>query len=392
MLLTIVAAILVLAIAFYQVVQGLFSALVMTVLTVLCAALSFAVYPLVAELLYTTQPSCADALALIATFALPLLALRMLADRFIPGNVVLGVWADRIAGGILGIFTGIVVIGMLTIAVQLLPFGESVLTYKPFNSSLQRSSALVPFYCDEFVIGVVNKLSAGSLSSGSPLEEVHEDLLLDAQCSRNTAGKYGRVDALPDALKGVEFYNAPELRMATWRNEIPANPMIKEGALEKDLVVRCHVDASARDESGRGDTKQRWRLPGTHFRLVTKTGQSHYPMAYLTYEQGVKGGWAVHTAPLSEASEGAPRQAELAKLVVVRPASKEMKSLAVDWVFRIPADQDPGYVVFRRVSRRAPSSEQDYTDDDTGGRMPPGLNALDREGLYDEKKKRRRRG
>jgi len=105
MVLIIAAAILVLAIAFFQVLQGIFSALIMAILAVLCAALSFAVYPLVAELLYTTQPAHADALAIIATFILPLLALRILIDRFIPGNVVLGVWADRVAGGILGILT-----------------------------------------------------------------------------------------------------------------------------------------------------------------------------------------------------------------------------------------------------------------------------------------------
>jgi hypothetical protein len=328
---------------------------------------------------------------MIASFVLPLLALRILVDRFIPGNVVLGLWADRIAGGVLGIFTGILIVGMLTISLQMLPFGESVLTYRPFSNSLQRGPALVPFYCDEFVVGMMKRLSAGSLSCGNPLGEAYEDLLLDAQCIRNTAGKYGRVDALPDALGSVEFYNAPELRMAMWRSDIPANPMLAEGEIDKDIIVRCHVDASARDESGQGDPKQRWRLPGTHFRLVTRTGENHYPMAYLTYQQGVKGGWAAHPAPTSEDSEDGARQVELAKLIVVRPASKEMKSLPVDWVYRIPADQEPRYVVFRRVARRAPSPEEDYTDDDGGRPMPPGIGALDREGLYDEKDRRRRR-
>ena len=389
MVLIIAAAILVLAIAFFQVLQGIFSALIMAILAVLCAALSFAVYPLVAELLYTTQPAHADALAIIATFILPLLALRILIDRFIPGNVVLGVWADRVAGGILGILTGIIVVGMLTISVQMLPFGESVLTYKPFNSSLQRDSALAPFYCDELVVGMMKKLSAGSLSAGKPWGKTHQDILLEAHCGRNTAGKLGRVDALPDSLKSVEFYNAPDLRLAPWRKDIPTNPMLGDSEMDKDIIVRCDVDASARDEAGQGDPKQRWRLPGTHFRLVTKTGESHYPIAYLTHEQGIGGGWAAHPAPVvKESEERGPRQSELAALIVVRPASKEMKSLIVDWVYRIPADQDPRYVVFRRVARQAPSAKGDFTD--RRNRMPPGSSALDREGLYDEKDRRRR--
>jgi hypothetical protein len=377
MVIIIAAAVLILGIAFYQVVQGSFSALVMAVLTVLCAGASFALYEPLAELLHPYQPAHADAAALIATFIIPLLVLRVLADSFIPGNIVLGVWVDRIAGGTLGIITGMIVVGILMVALQMLPFGASVMTYEPFDDSLQRSSALVPFYCDEFVLGFMNVLSRGSLSSNRRLDQVHDDLLLESFCTRNTARKFGRTGAPPDALRSVAVRLAP---VAKWRKDVPRNPLLDEDEVTKLLIVRCEIDTSARDEGDEQDPHQRWRLPGTHFRLVCESGRSYYPLAYLTFG---KGGWAAHAA------EGKEPPPQVARLLVVRPAAKDVKSLIVDWVYRIRQDDQPGYVTFRRVAKRAFTDQNDFTE--KGGKMPPGFNALDREGQSEVGSKRSRR-
>ena len=145
MVIIILATVMVLGIAFYQVIQGLFSALIMTILTVLCAAVAMGYYePLASAVLYTRQAETADAVALIALFVLPLLGLRMLVDRLIPGNVVFGRWADRIGGGVLGIFSGLIITGVLMVALQMLPFGASVLGYTPFDDALQRDQSLAP--------------------------------------------------------------------------------------------------------------------------------------------------------------------------------------------------------------------------------------------------------
>ena len=368
MVLIVVAALLILAIAFYQVAQGLFSALVMAILTVLSAAAAFAFYEPLAELLYSRQPTCADAISLIATFVLPLLVLRIVLDRFVGGNVVLGVWPDRVFGGALGLITGTIMVGVLTIAVQMLPFGTSVMTYKPFDDSLQRQQSLAPFYCDQATVGLMKVLSAGSLSGSRRFAAVHDDLLLETFCARNTAGKFGRVDALPDALGKIEVFNAPDSQLAPWRNDVPANPLMAKNQPYKDVIVRCRIDKSARDESGAGDGEQRWRLPATHFRLVTENGQSHYPVAYLTFEAGV---WQAHYV----VKEG---KTQVAQLVVVRPAKKEMDSLIVDWVYRIPNDEKPQYVVFRRTAKQAAGKAYSKV-------MPPSQQALDREGLYEGK-------
>ena len=66
MVLIIIAALLVAGIAFFQIIQGLFSALIMTILTILCAALAFTFYEPLAALLHSRQAAYADAGALLA--------------------------------------------------------------------------------------------------------------------------------------------------------------------------------------------------------------------------------------------------------------------------------------------------------------------------------------
>ena len=88
MLLILIAFALVLGIAFFQVVQGIFSALVMALLSILCAAIAFNYYEPLAEALslYDRMPAYADMASLIVLFVLPLLTLRIIFDRFLHQN------------------------------------------------------------------------------------------------------------------------------------------------------------------------------------------------------------------------------------------------------------------------------------------------------------------
>ncbi len=376
MVLIIVAALLIAGIAFFQILQGLFSALIMTILTILCAALAFALYEPAASLLYTRQPAFADAVALMAIFILPLLGLRILFDKFLGGNVVVGLWADRIGGGVLGLITGMIMVGVLAVGIQMLPLDASVMTYKPFDDSLQRQRGLAPFYCDEFTLGLMKTLSAGSLKATRKLSESHDNLLLETFCARNTAGKLGRVDTGPDALLGVGVYPGPERRLALWLEDVPDNPLLEPGEITKVLIVRCDIDQSACDPSDATDRTSRWRLPATHFRLVSAAGLSYYPVAYMTYGPG---GWKAHPPPIED------QKAQIAKLIVVRPYRGD-RPLTVDWVYRIPKGEEASYVTFRRVARKdAPVKSR------TPNEMPSPRLTLDRQPPGQERRRRGRR-
>ena len=121
MIVIILASALILGIAVYQALQGTFSAMIMAILTILCAVVALNFYEPVGQLLVGRLAAYAEPVALLALFALPLLILREVFDRCIRGNVLLGLWPDRLGGAAFGLLAGIFLTGMLMIVVQLLP-------------------------------------------------------------------------------------------------------------------------------------------------------------------------------------------------------------------------------------------------------------------------------
>ncbi len=344
MVLTLIALVLILAIAFYQVIQGLFSAMIMTILSIICATAAFLYYQPIAELLYEDQPACADGLALVVLFVIPLFGLRFAFDKYVPGNVVMGVWADRIAGGFLGLITGMIMVGTLAVAIQMMPFGESVLGYEPFDASLQRRKSIAPFSPDQFTVGMVSMLSAGSLSGESSFSDAHDDLLLELFCERNTAGKNGRTDAQPESIRDVTGYFPPPASNAQgrWRKDVPDYPLMPTSATARDFVLRASVDANARNIHSENNSDFDWYLPGTHFRLVTNANRSYYPVAYLTF---LNGQWKAHAVIDEDEGHALPGS------LILSRSEPRRGNLTVDWVYKIPKEEIPAYVVFRRTTR-----------------------------------------
>lgn len=314
MILAVVATLLILGIAAFQAYQGMFSALITLFLTMLCLVIAFNWYEPMAGALHGTQPAYADAISLLALFVLPLIVLRNLADWLIRGNVatgadLTGVWIDRAIAGVFGLLTGILLVGVLTIATQLLPWGRSALGYTPFSPSLQRTGALWPFCPDQLTLGIARGLSGGSLSGEQAYGQVHDNLLLEAYCRRNMAEMNGRTEAPPDSLDvdgavdittRMDAYIAEAADIAKRAEEdeqTPPDPILigqdpQQGVPhglfdpERHPVLAELEDGAyvvvfaAVDKSARGPTEANyWRLVGTHFRLVGQSGRSYYPVA-----------------------------------------------------------------------------------------------------------------
>lgn len=370
MLLIILAVILVLAITSYQVVQGLFSAMIMTILTVLCALLAFNYYEPLAQLLYDKQPSYADAAALAVLFVIPLLLLRTITDKIIPSNVVMGVWADRIGGGILGLVSAEILVGVLAISIQMLPFGQSIIGYRSHGSDLKRDQSLAPFYPDEFTLWMVKSLSCSGIGT-MPFEKSHNDLLLEAFCARNDAGQFARNDAPSDSLELIDIFT-PTIEQVPEECEIPQNPRLDIRDPQQIVIVRVSVDELARNEQ-----KHWYRLPGTHFRLTAKSGRNFYPIAYLTaWEKPLGGGrnkyslyggrkapWKCHRGQIDKEQEKQKADTDdiddenvshPGNLIVLRPwkSAGGPKKLIIDWLYTIPKDVKLDYLTFRRTIRK----------------------------------------
>ncbi len=354
MVLIIFATLLILGIALYQATRGFFSAMIMTILTILCLAIAFNFYDRAGDALANRLGAYAHPSVLLALFVIPLLILREIFDRFVPGNVQVELlWADRAIGSIFGLITGTILTGMLMIILQLLPMPASVITYQPYDSTLVVKQSGPVRWAGEFTLGLAKHLSAGSLQpigKGTPFGIVHDDLLLEAFCLRSRPCG-GEVSARTDALELVDAHIVAEPTgkerrafspddLASIRKIQQATPLYRPMLTEEThiLTVRVKVDESARNERDNW-----WRLPATHFRLVCKNGRSYYPVGYLTHVAD----WQVNTATSEDGF------ARVTDIIVARPWSKEggPHKLIIDWIYRISADDEPSYLVFRRTAK-----------------------------------------
>lgn len=136
MVLSLILVLLLLAIAYFQATQGLFSALIMAVLTVCCAAIAFGFYEWVAVNVVAAywKPDFGHAVSLGALFGVPLVLLRLGFDRIIRRDCLLPLSIDRVGAGLCGLVSGFVMAGMMALSVQMLPFGESILGFARFDA------------------------------------------------------------------------------------------------------------------------------------------------------------------------------------------------------------------------------------------------------------------
>src|SRR3972149_6028648 len=131
MLLSFLFLILLLVIALSQATKGFFSALIMTMLTICCCAAAVTTHDWIAvnALAPYWNPDFAHPLALGVTFGLSLLILRLLFDKLIRRSCLLPAWVDRVGGGVCGLITAEIMVGIIAVCVQMIPFGGSILGY-----------------------------------------------------------------------------------------------------------------------------------------------------------------------------------------------------------------------------------------------------------------------
>ena len=349
MLFILVATILILGMTALFVKQGLFSSMIMAVLSLLCAAFALNAYPALASMaLYDRQGPIANAVSLTALFLLSLLAAKELADFLLPKTVQFPLWADRVGGGAFGLVASMTMVGVVLVVAQMLPMGNSVFGYEPYDDALQRQGTVWPFFADDFAVAVGKLGSVGAFGGEGSFNDLHDDLLREAAAARNTAGSNGTTWAAPDSmkLKGAYRPTWEQLQAALKIGEagLPEDPLLA-GPAGEYLVVGTKID----DECGDAD---KWtRLAGTQFRLVAGIPEGegakaplgppidHYPIAYFyapdanTWKKGVaKSGSGV---------------AQIGKLLAT---VKSNKIPLIYWVYQLGKGERPDYVVFRQVS------------------------------------------
>lgn len=180
------------AIAYFQAIQGAFSALIMCVLTMVCCAFAFAMHEYVAAaLLAKWKPDFALPLALAGCFAVPLIVLRVVADTLIRRNCLISSLADKIGGAVFGLVAALLIGGTLAVALQMLPFGEPFLGHRRFAFSPK--DAEVPkeqglwLSPDGFAVRFASMCSSGIFSGGRLWTKDHPNYLEEIGWSQTAA-------------------------------------------------------------------------------------------------------------------------------------------------------------------------------------------------------------
>lgn len=259
---------LLLTIAFYQSTLGLFSALIMTALTICCASAALGSYEWVAIhwLAPHWKPSFACAISLAALFGIPLIILRVVLDRLVRRSCLLPAWADRAGAACCGLVTSFVLVGVVAHAVLMTPFSYSILGFSPVTVVPQadRSKAdvtppaenaenrglwLTP---DRFALAVANMTSSGIFSGEHLLWKDHPDPVEASGWLNATHMEVSRF-APPKSISIVRTEIIPfvynfkpgDPRAGTPPNYEPKSPT----AGREFRMIRVRLGRNARDEN-----------------------------------------------------------------------------------------------------------------------------------------------
>jgi len=297
--------VLVLTITFFQGLQGLFTALINFLLAVLAAALAFGFYEsLYFSYLIAYQPEQGRAIALMAIFIVTLLVMRTIFDLTIKQNVHFPVYVDRAGGGVFGLLTALIIVGMLAISVQLLPFGRSFLGFsryvpydeteqpvqppddKPMSDYLARLDYsqvklrrqnlwLKP---DAFTLALVSHLSDYALQGRARWSEVYPDLLRTIGHVNAFPYAAARFTAPPDALRIDGVWNLPDSSLyvretVTEGRQNERTIQLKPDSTilqptDRQILIRVHLSTEA------ADTDRVYRFATGQFRLLARDSQS----------------------------------------------------------------------------------------------------------------------
>ena len=170
------------AIAYFHAIQGLFSALLSAVLCLLCAALAFATFEYIAINVFADfKPNFAMGLALAGMFAIPLLILRTVLDKLIQRGCLLPAMLDRVGGLAFGALASFIMVGMLAVCLQLMPFGSGFLAFARVDREdpAQEEQNELWLSPDRFAVKMASMFSDGVFSGSESFTKAHPDFVTE---------------------------------------------------------------------------------------------------------------------------------------------------------------------------------------------------------------------
>ena len=289
MILTIILVVMVLAVAFFHYTQGIFSATLSAMISILAAVLAFSYHEVIVEsFLGGRFANAAHAISLIVLFSVLYFLLRYAFDAMVPGNVRFPVIVDKVGGAVMGLIAGVFAGGIVAIAAQYMPFMPNVAGYARYTvddgmvvipaeavgrravdsevwdrlktespGKLDKGDEQAMFLpMDDIVVGTVSHLSdGGSLAWDRPLDSTHPNFLQELFAQRLGIQTGATRVAMPTAVTSVELFRVDSLERRDHEyKELRGRPLettpLKPNQNQVLLIVRMMFARPATDKDG----------------------------------------------------------------------------------------------------------------------------------------------
>ncbi|NLE30153.1 MAG: CvpA family protein [Phycisphaerae bacterium] len=372
MLFVILSLLLFAGIAFFQTLQGTYSALIMVVLTILSAALSANYYGVLSQAFFIEYiPDYADAVSLAAIFFITLMVLRTLSDHFIRSNIVIYPLPDRICAGLLSIPSALLIVGMGSISLELLPYNDQVMLFDRFKTTNGKTvqKGIFPF-ADEFTGGLLAKLSNGSLRSGDDMDKkfgaVHSDWASETSAGRIAIQKESRHAVVKDAVRVTRVW---KLTSPLVVKNFELNRRYHGGAWEKQVTLgekryasdnasylAMTIELDSRAADGDGFHRFGWgqvRLVGFKGNPANERMMNMYAIGFRDPSKSAEFDYMRVNVPIEPPAED--DEAEPGR----RNYGPISKNNTFDVVFEVPEDFTPWFLEYKRWARASMPKMQD---------------------------------
>ena len=279
MILDLIVLLFILLLALYVATQGVFSALCLLTAALFASFAAMGLYRWAAIPILSRQPDYAYGTAFLLLFMVVFAAIRELLDRLVRFDMVLPAWPNRIAGGLVGFFAGMVIIGATLIGVEMMPLPTTILGYNRYPDGMNNPAADIWLDPDGFITAIWNNVGGASLGGPAVFADVNPDFTRQLYGYRHGV-LYGAWNTLPpNLLKVVSMGSLHADNLATLKIPSP-------GARHTIWLIQTRVRRGATEpdvSANSADGENYLFLTPTQVRLVSSGGHSYYPVGYLKF-------------------------------------------------------------------------------------------------------------
>ncbi len=363
MLFSIVVALMVILIAAFWTYQGFFSSIIMFFETVIAAMVAFAFYEAVSGLwVAQTGEGLGFPLALMLLFLVTLLALRTATDRLIPDDVRVPLPVDRAGGAVFGLFTGMLLIGMALISIQMLPIGSSVFGFERYSINKEgelEESSLSFLSPDEFTAGMMSMLSNGRFAGEQGMAQAKPDLVKSLYSGRATPQSEARVFLESGHLSVSNYWESRGIDHV--KQTLNGGTMMREFETQDLAVGKYFVCAVGVSQAAAKQKHQEIRFRPAQFRVVGPPPRADGTFSKSPHVYLAAGMSDIYTH--KQHGPGTVNNAQRDRLVAFHPTTdfilgpntsgiiKDKDKYKFDVAFKVPEDFEPWYVEFKNGAR-----------------------------------------